>query len=73
MPSLTVSADRVERAAKAAYTRMAERGTARVWNEADITPSLVILQWEHLDHRDRANWRQAVEDALRAALEADHG
>lgn len=57
MPTLTVSAHRIELAAEAAYKRMA-RGQQH-------------FDWAHLDERDRQSWRDAVSDAMQAALSAE--
>lgn len=64
-PSISISPQRVEAAAKSAYTAMSEAALV-----AEGRPSM-LLGWDHLDERDRHNWRLAIGDALRAALEDD--
>jgi hypothetical protein len=66
-PSITISASRLEAAAKAAYDTMA----AAEQRVGDLG-SPYRPPWEHLDERDRQNWRIATGQALRAALERDH-
>lgn len=70
--TLTIKADRIERAAQKAYQRMAASAAvlvAQQWRENRPEP----VDWEHLNERDRQSWRLAVSDALRAALEPDNG
>jgi predicted component of type VI protein secretion system len=69
-PLITISASRVEKAARAAYNRM---GSASIWAKEWTAGRPVPVAWEHLDERDRQLWRDAAKDALRAALEADNG
>jgi hypothetical protein len=69
-PLITISAHRVEKAARAAYNRM---GSASIWTKEWRAGRPVPVAWELLDERDRQSWREAAKDAIRAALEADNG